>query len=64
MNDRNIPKKPIKYITPNDVKVGCVMWSAGVTVRKCAVCGQILNRSFGYCPVCGQKIDWSGEYEK
>lgn len=63
MSDIYTPKKPIKYITPEDVKVGAVTWRAGVTIHKCAVCGQILNH-FNFCPVCGQKIDWSGEDEK
>lgn len=30
MNDRDTPKKPIKYITPEDVKVGAVTWRAGI----------------------------------
>ena len=35
---------------------------------ECAVCGRQLNllygeifKSFGFCPKCGQRIDWEGE---
>ena len=61
MSDKHPPKKPIKFVNPDDLKVESLIWRAGVTVHKCAVCEQILSGWFKYCPECGQAIDWSDD---
>lgn len=45
------PQKPIKHELGGDFYYKCHWVSCGADIKKW----------FSYCPICGQKIDWSDD---
>lgn len=51
-------KEPIAGITDEDVKLGGLMWRAGVSTYRCPQCDALIRYKDNHCSVCGQKMDW------
>lgn len=54
---KQIPRKVIRQRNSNDIKIGNVTFTKGVTTYKCPECKNWLTGTETYCCFCGQKLD-------
>ena len=58
--EKQIPKKPIKYIVPAErIKIRNTYWGKDTTIYKCPHCNNYISITNIHCHECGQALDWS-----
>jgi len=55
--EKQIPKKPTCTINDHDFKIGNITFKKGTKRYNCS-CGNLISKSYKYCPYCGCLIDW------
>lgn len=62
MNQRDLPKQPIKKEAEKDtvIRKG-VVFRKGTKLYKCPECNSFVEPNMNYCSECGQKFEWRSE---
>lgn len=55
--EKQIPKKIVKKVRKEDLKIGRITFKAGTTTYWCPECNIAITGSCKYCPNCGNKLE-------
>lgn len=57
------PKKPIRQIAKEKIKIGNGYFGKGVKIYSCPSCGGWTSKIYKHCYHCGQLLDWEVKNE-
>lgn len=57
-------KEPEVHTNSDEIRVGSLVIGKGVKVYSCPKCGNMIRKSYNFCPECGQRLKLATETQR